>query len=349
MTTTTPSGRSLISIRQRDRGPATGPAGQPRSARRTARTRARRPRPRGHCRRGGSPTSGSATSAPSGGRSEPERRAGPGRRAGPVGPDVGARRLADTSRPAPECGSPCRATSGSSAFRTATPPSVDGGQRLDELAFRLRDRLPRAELAEMSGADVEHDPDPWRRDPGEVAGCARCRGRCVSSTRKRVACVRAQHRVRVAEFVVERAGRRDVGPSRSSSCATRSLVDVLPDEPVMPTTVALRQPAQHRGRQSGQRRQAVVHEHDAGAATGRVTTAATAPAADRRRSVVVPVGVLTGKARNSPPGVTRRESNSTRPVTTDRAGRPRRRASPSTIGRRSRPASARSCDLVAAP
>ena len=43
-----------------------------------------------------------------------------------------------------------------------------GGQRLDELALRLRDRLPRAELAEVCAADVEHDPDPGRGDLGEV-------------------------------------------------------------------------------------------------------------------------------------------------------------------------------------
>ena len=59
----------------------------------------------------------------------------------------------------------------------------------------------------------------------------------ISSTRKRVVVVGPQHGQRQAELVVERPGRRHGRRRRASStCASRSLVEVLPDEPVMPTT-----------------------------------------------------------------------------------------------------------------
>ena len=83
-----------------------------------------------------------------------------------------------------------------------------GRQRLDELALRRGDRLARAELAEMRAADVEHRADLWRRDPGQVrdvpdAACAE-----FENEEPGVG-VGLEHRVRQAEFVVGRAGRRD--------------------------------------------------------------------------------------------------------------------------------------------
>ena len=89
-----------------------------------------------------------------------QRRTGPGRArrastsaartsasaASPNGEDPGAR-----------CATRIAGTSGSSALSTATPV---GGQRLDQLALGLRDRLAGAELAEVRAADVEHDADP---------------------------------------------------------------------------------------------------------------------------------------------------------------------------------------------
>jgi transcription termination factor Rho len=64
-------------------------------------------------------------------------------------------------------------------------------------------------MAATSGSsDVEHDTDVWRRDLGEeadVADAARTGFQHEVSRVRR----RAQHRVRVAEFVVERARRCD--------------------------------------------------------------------------------------------------------------------------------------------
>ena len=51
-----------------------------------------------------------------------------------------------------------------------------GGQRRDELGLRGGDRRARPELADVGGADVEHDADPWGRHPGEVGDVADAAG-----------------------------------------------------------------------------------------------------------------------------------------------------------------------------
>ena len=104
-----------------------------------------------------------------------------------------------------------------------------GGQRLDQLALGLRDRLAAAELAEVRRADVEDDADLRRGDLGEVPDVADPAGAEFEHEehRRRVG---AQHGVGMAEFVVGRPDRRDrraggrrarspAGPS-SRSCRT---------------------------------------------------------------------------------------------------------------------------------
>ena len=65
----------------------------------------------------------------------------------------------------------------------------------------------------------------------------------ASSTRYWVSGTGQQHRVRKAQFVVERLRRRDGRAGAASTCAIRSLVEVLPDEPVTSTMRALSRPA----------------------------------------------------------------------------------------------------------
>ncbi len=87
------------------------------------------------------------------------------------------------------------------------------GQRLDQLALGLRDRADRAELAQVRAPDVEHHPDPRRRDRGEPRDVP---GAAGGELQHEVAGagVGAQRRPGQAELVVERPGRRDGGPER---------------------------------------------------------------------------------------------------------------------------------------
>ena len=85
----------------------------------------------------------------------------------------------------------------------------------------------------------------------------------------------------------------------ASSWASRSFVEVLPDEPVTPTTVT-----------SGSRRSTAAasaaraakpsRDLDAGPSTGRVTRLATAPAAVGGGDVVVAVDALAGQGEEQP-------------------------------------------------
>ena len=81
-------------------------------------------------------------------------------------------------------------------------------QRLDELALGLRDRLLRAELADVGDADVEDDGDVrWRdgREVGEVSDPARAHLRHEEPGGRRD----AAHGERHADLAVERVDRRD--------------------------------------------------------------------------------------------------------------------------------------------
>ena len=138
-----------------------------------------------------------------------------------------------------------------------------------------------------------------------------------SSTRKRVAASARSTVYGWPELVVERARRGDGrAEPRRAPAASRSLVEVLPDEPVTPTTV-------RRGRRRttarGQRRERgeAVGDHDATARRpAGCTSAATAPAGRRRRRR----SRGRRRARRAARGTARRarrlrESNSTGPVT----------------------------------
>ena len=193
-------------------------------------------------------------------------------------------------------------------------------QRLDQLALGRRDRVDRAELADVRDADVDHHADPRRRDLG--TGSVRWPGprAPISSTRNRVSASARSTVCGRPELVVERARPAPtVGPSRASSCAIRSLVEVLPDEPVIPTIGQLRQPVDHGpgqprpSRPAGRRPRSSARSRRPGAEHRRPRRRPPRPAAKSCPSTFAPA-----KATNSPPGADLRGSRTRpAPVTTD--------------------------------
>ena len=330
-----------------DLHPPAGRRGRPRTARRRPRRRTcrppGRPRPRSaRCRPGARrPPAARPAPLPSGvtrvnrARSASSWSTSSARISAP-----GARPTVTTSA---SVSAAIAATSGSSAFRMATPPSAGGRQRLHQFGLRLGDGLHRAELADVRGADVEHGADPRRRDAGQRGDVPDAAGGQFQH-QEAGGLVGAQRRVRVAELVVERLRRGDhlVGAvdAPRSTAAIRSLVDVLPDEPVTPITC---RPWSRTSAVTDARASAASASSTA-ALSGRVVdpqqrqrrrrsgaepSTATAPAAPRRREVV-PVDPLAAQRDEQRARGDRRVSNSTDRDQRSRPRRPARR-------RRSRP------------
>ena len=223
------------------------------------------------------------------------------------------RRTAALVRPA------IAATRGSSAFSTAT--SGRRRQRLDELGLGPRGRRHRPELPDVRRPDVEHDPDPRRRDRRQVADVAGPRAP-ISSTRKRV--LRRRRSTVIGSpisLLNDPAARRSVRAG-SRTCASRSLVQVLPDEPVMPTTATGR----GRGRaarpgQPAQRGDDVVDDEQGAAARAAAAEHRHRTGGERRRRVVVPVdGGRRATRRTGRPAPASRESIDDAAWTTAAAG-----------------------------
>src|SRR5215469_17708676 len=111
-----------------------------------------------------------------------------------------------------------------------------------------------------------------------------------------------------------------VGPRRSISWAARSLVVVLPDEPVMPAIAAAgSEPATNlasAAKAAGTSPTKTDGARAAGTGTGRVASTATAPAATAADAKSCPSARSPATAANRAPGPARRESITTSPVTT---------------------------------
>ena len=106
-----------------------------------------------------------------------------------------------------------------------------------------------------------------------------------------------------------------VGPSASISWAARSLVVVLPADPVMPAISRLgsRSTTARASRPSATVTSGTI---SAGAPHGRLASTAVAPAATAWAAKSCPSARLPGSAANSAPGAAARESMVTGPVTT---------------------------------
>ena len=106
-----------------------------------------------------------------------------------------------------------------------------------------------------------------------------------------------------------------VGPRRSTSWAARSLVEVFPDDPVMPAIRACGSESATNlaSAASAAGTSATITE---GTGTGRVPSTATAPAATAAAAKSCPSDRSPATAANSPPGPARRESMTTSPLTT---------------------------------
>ena len=152
--TSTPSARSVSSIRQRDAGTAALSASATASSGSPAVERDR----------GGSERVADVVRAdePQLHRRAAVRRACSVNRARPSSSSsTSSARTSARSRLA-ECDDPCRRARGHRRHERIVGVQhgdAVGGQRLDQFALGLRDRLAAAELAEMRGADVEHHAD----------------------------------------------------------------------------------------------------------------------------------------------------------------------------------------------
>ena len=150
----------------------------------------------------------------------------------------------------------------------------------------------------------------------------------ISSTRKRVSRVGLEHRVRQAELVVERAGRRDGRAEPGQQLGDQVLGGGLAGRAGDADDGQIGQPVHHGPGQPAHRGQRVVHQDGRAPATSGSRSPPTAPAATAASAKSCPSTFSPAKATNSPPGPTRRESNSTGPDLTAsrRAGQPPHRA-----------------------
>ena len=285
-------------------------AGSP-PRRAAGRTPGRRPRRRARCRPGAR-RRGAARRSPSRPAVTSRNRGRP--RSSDVtlgGADVRGRRLAERDDPR---GGAARHREHERVVGVEHRDPV-GGQRLDEFALGLRDRLAAAELAEVRAADVEHRADARRRDVGQVADVADP-PRALLQHQEPGLRRRAQHGVRMAELVVERAraARRSARPPRAGARAGPSSTSCRPSRsrrsrsrPAAAGSPPTRaRPAPRAGRAISMR----------GPSTGRVTRLATAPARAAASVNSCPSTCSPSIATNNPPGPTWRESYSTLPVTT---------------------------------
>ena len=217
-----------------------------------------------------------------------------------------------------------------------------GRQRLHELALGQRDVLPAAELADVRAADVQHDADVGRRDAGEVGDVPDAAGAHLQDEVAGPG-VGAQHGERQPDLVVERAraGRRS-GRRGPRAAPIRSLVEVLPAEPVTADDGHVRQPVQHAAGRGGPAPSGRRGRRRRAPSTGRCASTAAAPAASAAAAKSCPSARSPCNAANSAPGAAWRESMTTGPSTTASGGpwtRPRSspRSSTAEVGSRLRP------------
>ena len=162
-------------------------------------------------------------------------------------------------------------------------------------------------------------PHRYRMCPGPREPISRTRNRVRSSAWSTVC-------GRPSSLLNDPGGATTAAPGNAaaSNCAVRSLVVVLPDEPVMPTTVR----SGSRSRTARASRPIAVSASATmimgTPSTGRVPITAVAPASWAAPAKSCPSTFPPGNATNSAPGPTRRESNSTVPVTTVAGSAPSR-------------------------
>ena len=175
-------------------------------------------------------------------------------------------------------------------------------------------------------ADVEHHGDRRPGDPAQV-GDVTDAARAVLEDEVTGRLVDAENRQRQADLVVERPGRGDRRRRTRHTAAIRSLVEVLPDEPVTPTTRQSARTAKHPAGEEAERPDRVV-DHDRRAIDGPARRgrpphhARNASLTCRWPSVCSPAMHDEQRPSEAPP-----ESTTTGPVTSVAAAR-RRRARP---------------------
>ena len=228
------------------------------------------------------------------------------------------------------------ATAASSALRMTTP---DGGIACGSSAFvtaiaSREPNSPRCAVPTLSTTAT---------DGGAIAASSAMlpgRRADISSTRKSVSDVARSTVHGWPSSLLNDPGGATTSPRGASTAAIRSLVDVLPDEPVMPTIVSPPATSSAATNDASRASPASTAAPDpsvscsrtlatesvlrglttiAGTPTGRAATTATAPACTAALAWSCPSARAPGSARNRPPGVILRESNSTVPVTCSRA------------------------------
>ncbi len=226
------------------------------------------------------------------------------------------------------------ATRGSSAFRTAQP-SASSASTNSPLACAMPSTEPNSptwawptlRTAPMSGGVIAVSQATWPMPRAPI-----------SLTRKRVP-ASTRHAVSGAPIsLLNEPGGATVGPAAPSTWAMRSLVEVLPEEPVTPTTTSPRSPAR-RPRRRGPgatgrprcrpRRPAAGRRPPRGRRARRPAPAAAAFATKSWPSTRSPAS-----ATNTEPGVTWRESMTTSGPRRRPAGRRPARPPPASVGER---------------
>ncbi len=192
----------------------------------------------------------------------------------------------------------------------------------------------------MRGADVEHDRDRRRCDRGQRGDVASGAAPTSPARGSRSSAVARSTVHGWPSSLLNEPGGATTSPSGASTAASRSLVDVLPDEPVTPTIVSppatssaatarrqFGQRGQHRGaravgvdirarlRRRRRAEPAGLRRRSAGTPTGRGRQHRDRTGGHRGGGEVVPVRSLRREARGTArPASSARESNSTVPV-----------------------------------
>ena len=129
----------------------------------------------------------------------------------------------------------CGSSSGSSTGTTAVAPGAQAG---DQLGLGGGDRLERAEQLEVHRADVDDHADVGLGDRGQLGDLARRRASPSRAPAPRCRAGADEDRQRQADLGVEVLGGGDRPPVRPRAAPARmSFVEVLPVEPVTPTTL----------------------------------------------------------------------------------------------------------------
>jgi hypothetical protein len=242
----------------------------------------------------------------------------------------------------------------SSALRMATPPAAAAGRAAGSspLARATCSMPPNSPVwawptlstAPTRGGAISHRNAMC---PGPRAAISSTMNRVCSSARSTVS-------GNPNSLFQEPSGEM-VGPSRSTSWAVRSLVEVLPAEPVRPATVTAGSRA-ITSWASLARAVGTSSTSSPGTPAGRVPSIAVAPASRAAAAKSCPSTCSPSTAANSPPAPARRESMTTGPVTTTAGSAPPssrasvfRAISPSESGITGLPSRPRSAPGAAAP